>query len=93
MTMNSASNGMPAGFDAGRVRAHVAEARANATELRAQWPKLLSEHEGDWVASHQGKFVFGRTVQDAVDAAKREGWPLDVIAVDRVDRERPRTLL
>jgi len=84
---------LPSGFDERRVRAHIAESHRHFEDLERAWETLLADHEGEWVASYKGRFVFGTTVRNVLASAKKAGWPLDVIAIDRLTRERPAVLL
>lgn len=83
----------PPGFDAKRVREHIEEGHAQNEALARAIPSLLAEHEGDWVAGYRGSFIFGDSVTAVIDAAESAGWPLDVVAVRRVERRRPTVLL
>ncbi len=93
MASQSFPNDLPKGFDERRVRSHIAESHAYALELERAWDTLVTDHEGQWVAAYKGQFVFGASVQDVLAAAKQAGWPLDVIAIDHLTRERPAVLL
>jgi hypothetical protein len=75
------------------VRAHIAESHANFEELERAWDQLVVDHDGQWVAAHQGQFLFGPTLEDVLAAARRAQWPLDVIAIDHLAKIRPTVLL
>ena len=84
---------LPSGFDERRVRSHIAEARSYAEDLEREWARLVNEHEGQWVASYKGEFVFGDSVKDVLAQAKQAKWPLDVTAIDHLTRKRATVLL
>ena len=93
MTTQSYSDNLPKGFDERRVRSLIQESRSNFDDLEAAWEELVIDHEGQWVVAYKKQFVFGGSVQEVLAAAKKEKWPLDVIAIDRLTKERPRVLL
>lgn len=89
----SYSQAMPKGFDTARIRQHMAESRSNFESLEQEWDHLISEHENEWVVAYKGQFLFGLTVPAVLAVAKREKWPLDVIAIDRLTKKRATVLL
>ena len=93
LTTQSSSHSLPKGFDKRRVRSHIAESHAHFEDLEREWDKLVVGHEGEWVAAYKGQFVFGGSVKDVLAVAKKAKWPLDVIAIDHLTRERPTVLL
>jgi hypothetical protein len=84
---------MPKGFSEQRVRSHIAESHSYFEDLEREWDRLIIDHDGEWVASYKGEFVFGPTIQEVLTAAKKKKWPFDVIAIDRLTRQRPTVLL
>lgn len=86
-------NGLPEGFSAHRIKNHLAESRRYFEDLKRHWGALVAAHEGEWVASYGGEFRFGASIEDAIASARQAGWPLDVIAVERLTRERAAVLL
>jgi hypothetical protein len=85
--------GLPARFDGSRVRSHIEQSRSHHAAIERYWDDLLAGHEGEWVAAYAGEFRFGRTIADALAAARLAGWPLDVVAIERLARRRPAVLL
>ena len=69
------------------------ESHANYEALERAWDELLHDHEGQWVAAHHGEFVFGGSPQEVLQGARKLGWPLAVVAIDRLSRERPSVVL
>jgi len=84
---------LPKGIDADAVRSKMNNSEQNYQELEQAWDGLVVEHEGEWVASCFGKFVFGSSPQAVLEYASKMGWPLDVLAIDHLSRERPAILL
>ena len=67
--------------------------RDNRLALDAAWSDLLTEHEGEFVASHEGEFIFGNSPWAVADDARARGWPLRVVVIDQLERQRPVVLL
>ena len=84
---------LPPGVDPDAIRGMMSRFRENRHAIEERWEQLLADHDGDWVASHDGGFVFGRTLEDVLGAASNIGWPLDVVALDQLRRERANVLL
>jgi len=84
---------LPKGFDSAHVREVITRSHENYHTIEEQWDRLLETHEGQWVASHNGGLVFGATIEEVVAEAERQGWPLAVIAIDQLVRERANVLL
>ena len=84
---------LPEGVDAEAVREMISQSRDNYHAIEDQWDKLVEMHEGQWVASHEGQFVFGATIEEVLAEATKQGWPLSVIAIDQLLRERANVLL
>ncbi|MEX2225735.1 MAG: hypothetical protein WEB52_04705 [Dehalococcoidia bacterium] len=84
---------LPKGFDERRVRNLIAEGRAYSDHLARERSRLIEQHEGQWVASYKGQFLFEDSMKDVLAAAKQSGWPLDVIAIDHLTRRRAIVLL
>jgi hypothetical protein len=88
-----AVNEIPSEIDAEALRSVFARAHANSEALEQAWDGLLAEHEGQWVGSHAGNFVFADSPQGVVNRATAEGWPLDALALRHLLRVRPAILL
>ena len=84
---------LPKGVDAEAVRGMIAQSHDNYHAIEDQWERLVESHEGEWVASHEGAFVFGATIEEVLAEATKQGWPLSVIAIDQLLRERANVLL
>lgn len=84
---------LPKGLDPDSVREMIAQSHDNYHAIEQQWDALVDAHEGEWIASHQGKFVFGTTIEEVLSEAEKQGWPLSVIAIDQLLRERANVLL
>lgn len=84
---------LPTGIDAESVRSMMSDSEKNYEALEEAWDNLLVEHEGEWVAAYFGKFVFADSPQAVLEQATNLGWPLGVIAIDHLSRERPAMLL
>jgi hypothetical protein len=84
---------LPKGIDPDAVRAMIARAHENYHTIEACWDKLLPDHEGEWIAAHNGEFVLGRTVEEVISLAREKNWPLATIAIDQLRVERPNILL
>lgn len=93
MTAQFDSQKLPKGFDERRARMHIAEARSYREDVEREWSRLLPDHEGQWVTSYKGQFLFGDSVKKVLAAAKQAKWPLDVIAIDHLTRKRAKVLL
>lgn len=84
---------LPKNIDPNTVREMIADFHANHHAIVKQWGELVEVHEGEWVASYNGEFVFGATIEQVVEKAKARGWLLGVIAIDQLLRERANILL
>ena len=84
---------LPAGLKKRDVRSALRKAHAQYEALEEAWESLLTEHQSEWVAAFDGDFVFGKTIEAALEEARKRGWPLDRIAIDHLSRDRPITLL
>ena len=84
---------LPKGIDPKVIRGMLDEAREQYDALERDWDSLVEEHEGQWVAAYHGKFVFGGSVQAVIEEAQKHGWPLGMIAIDQLRRERADILL
>ena len=73
---------LPPGITKSQIRAALHKSHAQHKALGDAWDSLLTEHEGEWVATLDGQFVFGQTIEAALKQASRRGWPLDRIAID-----------
>jgi hypothetical protein len=83
----------PRGLTWKQVRSALHEAHAQFEALEDAWETLVEEHEDEWVASFDDKFVFGDTIEEVLRRARRRGWPVDRIAIDHLSRDRPAVLL
>lgn len=84
---------LPKGVEADTIRRMFDESRASYDALEAAWEGLLAEHEGEWVAGYRGDFVFAKTVEKVIDSARDKGWPIGVMAIQQLRRERAAVLL
>ena len=75
------------------IRQLVGGARQERETLNQERSTLMRTHEHEWVASYGGSFVFGESLDVVLDEARRRRWPMAVIAVDKLERERPNVLL
>ncbi len=75
------------------IRGLVGGARRERETLDQQRGALMQEHEHEWVASYGGNFAFGGSLDSVLEEARRRGWPMAVVAVDKLERERPNVLL
>ena len=78
---------LPAGVDPKAIVASLAQFKANHEAIDEHWERLRDEHDGAWVASHDGEFVFGSSIQDVLACVRKRRWPIDVVPVRHlVDR-------
>lgn len=84
---------LPPGFDAAKIQAYLAEGRRYDDDLATHREELMRDHEGEWVIAYKGEFRFGSTLEEVVQAGRAAEWPLDIVAIDHLLRERPAVLL
>lgn len=65
----------------------------NRARLDEAWRSLLTEHDGECVASFEGQFIFGGTPREVANEARMRRWDLRVTVIDHLVRERPALLL
>jgi hypothetical protein len=82
----------PPGIDADEIRTSLAQFEADFRAIDTHWERLRDEHDGAWVASHQGEFAFGATIEAVLNAAEAQGWPLNAVALRHLIDRAP-TLL
>lgn len=88
-----AVDNLPQGIDPDFVRNMITRAHGNYHAIETHWEMLVTEHEGEWVASYEGEFAFGSTIQEAIAKAQAKAWPLGMIAIDQIRSTRPSILL
>ncbi len=84
---------LPPGFDAATIHASIAERRGYFDQIAAQRAELIQEHEGEWVIAYKGEFRFGVELDDVIREGRLAGWPLGIVAIEQLHRERPAVLL
>jgi hypothetical protein len=84
---------LPKGIDPDAVRAMIARSHENYHIIEKEWDRLLAEREGEWIAAHDNEYVIGKTLEDVIGLAQNKGWPLAVIAIDQLRKQRPTILL
>ena len=84
---------LPRGIDPTFVREMLDAGRAQHEALEREWDSLVESHEGEWVAAYHDEFVFGGSLQQVLEHARDREWPLGMIAIDQLLRERANILL
>jgi hypothetical protein len=56
------------------IRAALQQAEADWRLVDAEWDVLIGAHRGQWVGVNKGRFVFGASIEAALDAAREAGW-------------------
>ncbi|MEX2225704.1 MAG: hypothetical protein WEB52_04550 [Dehalococcoidia bacterium] len=83
---------LPEGISPERVAEMIQQTHSNYHRIEESWEQLVESHEGDWVASYEGELVLGATIEEVLAEATKRAWPLGVIAIDQIRRERANVL-
>lgn len=93
MTTHFDPQPLPKGFDEKQARAWLEEFRSYHEDIERERTNLLEDHEGQWVMSYKGQFVFGDTIKDVIEAATQATWPVNLAAIMHLTRVRAKVLL
>lgn len=79
--------------DEATVRKELRQAISDTKYLEQVWDKLLPEHRDQWVGVFRKETIFAESLEELLEGARRMGWDLGVMVIDRLVEERAAVLL